>query len=156
MEHMCWMNLGKAAPLLFCLRKITFTISVWDYRVFSSAFHQNWTNMKYEHQVQDDITTFMVQHTAPGFKDLAEAKHPPSSTQQTLPWISKQILAGQKAICGNRLVEQCTPAQWWDGQTDSLQQPYCSACLWEILCGMSSPGALCASAVDLCKTHFKE
>lgn len=39
-------------------------------------------------------------------KDLAEAEHLPSSTQQIPLQIFKQVLAGQKAVCGNRLVEK--------------------------------------------------
>lgn len=115
---------------------------------FSSAFNQNWnTNTKYKMTVQHSWFTMAHQVLE---NDLAEAKHPPSSTQQTPVWTSKQVLAGQKAVWGKRLIEQCTPAPCWD------RQPTAAFLLCSLVgdpLGMSSPGA---SGADLCKNHLKE
>lgn len=134
MEHMCWMNLGKAAPLLRCLRKITFTISVWDWHGLFISISSKLN--KYE------IQTLSWQHGIHG------------STYCTRFWKRTLLKPNTRLQVHNRPLSEYPNKFWQDrGQyvaagahlrhdgTDSPQQPSCSACLWEILWGMSSPGA---------------
>lgn len=128
MEHMCWMNLGKAAPLLYCLRKITFTTSVWDWHGLFISISSKLNNMKYEHQVQDDSTAFMVQHTAPGFgkgpcwSQTRALKHiaDPSPNIQTSAGRTEGSMWQQVS----RTMHTCTPG----GQTAHSSPPALLAC----------------------------
>lgn len=110
---MCWMNSGKTAPLLCCLWKITSTTPGLS---LTPAFHQHFIKIKQIWKTNTknkmtDYTAFMVQRISPGFGSEPCWSWTPAPAYPTdTPWISKQVLAGQKTAFGNRLLEPHTPA----------------------------------------------
>lgn len=89
--------------------------------VFSSAFNQNWTNMEHKHQYSINGSTYYTRFWK---RTLLKPKPKPNAKPLQIP---KQVLEGQKAVCGNRLVEQCTSAPQGDRQPTAASPVRCQA-----------------------------